>query len=398
MIDNAKRGLALRKEFNRGGTEVGVRTANKIINKELNRDLILKMYSYHERHQVDKKAEGYNKGEKGYPSAGFIAILLWGGDAGRSFSTRKRDEINNQERAVNEAIKKTLQNKVKDHNEEVKDLKVSWNPKVTYNKLLKVYERGLGAYNTNPGSVRPSVKSPQQWAFARTNSFNYAMKNGKFRSGKHDTDLLPANHPVKLKMNDEKDFNMKNKEIRVYECSELRTHKVDDNIIIRGYASVFEPNLSHDLGGFKEKVSNRAFDKVLESNDNVFAFYNHNSNIVFASTESGTLKLKTDERGLISEITMPNTQAAKDTIELVERGVLQDMSFGFTIEKDSWTQTEGKYIRTIEEIKNLAEVSIVPKGAYPQTSVSLRSFENYKKENVNKLSQYKNKLKLLKLK
>ena len=37
--------------------------------------------------------------------------------------------------------------------------------------LDKVYDRGMGAYRTNPGSVRPSVKSPQQWAMARVYSF-----------------------------------------------------------------------------------------------------------------------------------------------------------------------------------------------------------------------------------
>jgi len=55
----------------------------------------------------------------------------------------------------------------------------------------------VGAYKTNPQSVRPSVTSPEQWAMARVNSFLYAVRNGKFRSGKHDTDLLPDGHPLK---------------------------------------------------------------------------------------------------------------------------------------------------------------------------------------------------------
>ena len=38
--------------------------------------------------------------------------------------------------------------------------------------LDKVYDRGMGAYRTNPSSVRPSVKSPQQWAMARVYSFS----------------------------------------------------------------------------------------------------------------------------------------------------------------------------------------------------------------------------------
>jgi len=37
--------------------------------------------------------------------------------------------------------------------------------------LDKVYDRGMGAYRSNPSSVRPSVKSPQQWGMARVYSF-----------------------------------------------------------------------------------------------------------------------------------------------------------------------------------------------------------------------------------
>jgi hypothetical protein len=37
--------------------------------------------------------------------------------------------------------------------------------------LNEVYERGMGAYHSNPQSVRPQVHSPQQWAFARVYSF-----------------------------------------------------------------------------------------------------------------------------------------------------------------------------------------------------------------------------------
>ena len=37
--------------------------------------------------------------------------------------------------------------------------------------LTEVYERGVGAYHSNPKSVRPQVKSAEQWAFARVYSF-----------------------------------------------------------------------------------------------------------------------------------------------------------------------------------------------------------------------------------
>ena len=79
---NAKRGLELRKEHNRGGTEVGVARARDLSNgAALSLDTVKRMNSYFARHEVDKKGEGW-----GVDSAGYIAWLLWGGDAGWSWA------------------------------------------------------------------------------------------------------------------------------------------------------------------------------------------------------------------------------------------------------------------------------------------------------------------------
>ena len=79
---NAKRGLELRKKHNRGGTEVGVARARDLSNgAALSLDTIKRMNSYFARHEVDKKGEGW-----GVDSAGYIAWLLWGGDAGWSWA------------------------------------------------------------------------------------------------------------------------------------------------------------------------------------------------------------------------------------------------------------------------------------------------------------------------
>jgi len=96
---------------------------------------------------------------------------------------------------VSAAVEKGLKKKVEDHN---KSVSVSWK-KTSLGTLKKVFKRGVGAYNTNPQSVRPSVNNADQWAYARVNSFLYALKNGKFRSGKHDTDLFPSEHPLSSK-------------------------------------------------------------------------------------------------------------------------------------------------------------------------------------------------------
>jgi len=101
-----------------------------------------------------------------------------------------------EQKQVSDAVEAGLKEKVDEHNDEYGDDPAK---RVTLGMLIEVFERGVGAYNTNPESVRPSVSSPEQWAYARVNSFLYAVRNEEFRSGKHDTDLFPEEHPLSSK-------------------------------------------------------------------------------------------------------------------------------------------------------------------------------------------------------
>jgi len=101
-----------------------------------------------------------------------------------------------EQKQVSDAVEAGLKKKVEEHNEKFGDDPAK---RVTLGMLIEVFERGVGAYNTNPESVRPSVSSSDQWAYARVNSFLYAMRNEEFRSGKHDTDLFPEEHPLSSK-------------------------------------------------------------------------------------------------------------------------------------------------------------------------------------------------------
>ena len=88
MISEAEQALEWRREFNRGGTLVGVARARDIATgKNLPIDTVRRMSSYFARHEVDKEGTGFDRGEDGYPSAGRIAWGLWGGDAGRDWAT-----------------------------------------------------------------------------------------------------------------------------------------------------------------------------------------------------------------------------------------------------------------------------------------------------------------------
>jgi HK97 family phage portal protein len=98
MRTAAQRALDWKAEGFDGGTRVGLARANQIVNGEkLSEDTILRMYSFFSRHEVDKKAEGFNAGEEGFPSPGRVAWDLWGGDAGFRWATAKRDQMQGEE-------------------------------------------------------------------------------------------------------------------------------------------------------------------------------------------------------------------------------------------------------------------------------------------------------------
>jgi hypothetical protein len=83
----AEKGLELRRQFNRGGTEIGVARARDLSNgKRIPPETINRMLSYFARHEVDKEAENFGNDEN--PSPGYIAWLLWGGDAGYAWVKR----------------------------------------------------------------------------------------------------------------------------------------------------------------------------------------------------------------------------------------------------------------------------------------------------------------------
>jgi len=99
-----------------------------------------------------------------------------------------------EEKKLSARMQETINNKVKEHNEKHGDKK---GKRVTRSMLEKVFNRGIGAYRTNPESVRRTVMGPEQWAIARVNAFLFAVRTGKYRKGKFDRDLLPEGHPLR---------------------------------------------------------------------------------------------------------------------------------------------------------------------------------------------------------
>ena len=149
---------------------------------------------------------------------------------------------------------------------------------------------------------------------------------------------------------------------------------------IEGYGSVFNER-SLDLGGFVEMIAPGAFDGVIERSD-VKAYLDHNPQrgiLARSRNGEGSLHLEVDERGLKYSFDAPNTQLGDEVVEGLKRGDYTQSSFAFTVQDQSWSKMEdGTYLRTINKVGALYDVSIVANPAYEGTSVALRSLDEFK--------------------
>lgn len=156
---------------------------------------------------------------------------------------------------------------------------------------------------------------------------------------------------------------------------------------IVGYAAVFDKP-SVDLGGFTEIIRRGAFSKTLNDGADVRALWNHDPNYVLGRTKSGTLELNEDDTGLRIEISPPDTQWARDLMETIRRGDVDQMSFGFRTIRDRWQSDQnGVTVRELLEVA-LYDISPVTFPAYPDTQVQVRSAIAELQAQIDRLSQF----------
>ena len=186
---------------------------------------------------------------------------------------------------------------------------------------------------------------------------------------------------------EEKFIDMKNKEIRTIDVQDLELRMDGDNPVVVGYGAVFN-SMSNDLGGFREYIGSEAFEGRLE--DDVRFLINHDG-MPLARTTNGTLRLSVDERGLKYEAKLnPNVSTSRDLMELLKDGTINQSSFAFIVEDDSWEMKDGMNVRTINKVSRLYDVSAVTYPAYNEasSSVALRSMQEWQeKEEAKKLEE-----------
>ena len=163
---------------------------------------------------------------------------------------------------------------------------------------------------------------------------------------------------------------------------------------VEGYALLFNQP-SKDLGGFVEVIDSSALDNVDLSN--VVMLDQHDYTKPLASVKAGSLQLDVDDKGLHFKATIdPSVSYASDTLNNVKNGNINSMSFRFDVDdgSDSWNRdSDGQITRTVNQIKDLFEVSTVTVPSYDQTNVdvdktSIRSYNQFIESEENNKMQH----------
>ncbi|EEJ41453.1 phage prohead protease, HK97 family [Limosilactobacillus vaginalis DSM 5837 = ATCC 49540] len=164
-----------------------------------------------------------------------------------------------------------------------------------------------------------------------------------------------------------------NRDVRTFTANHLAIRRDVESGTrqLSGYAVAF--NQPSQPLPFTEYISPHAFDNVDFSQ--VRLLYAHDFNNILARVDSGTLSLKTDDKGLFFIADIPNTTLGNDVYTNVENGNIKGLSFNAQIDPnngDTWEQgAGGVVIHTINHFASLAEISLTPIPAYTETSVQV---------------------------
>ena len=156
-------------------------------------------------------------------------------------------------------------------------------------------------------------------------------------------------------------------------ASDFKVREDGDDLHIEGYFAVFDSNYEI-ADGLSESVDPNAFDNTL--GDDIRCLINHDTTLVLGRTKAHTLSLRKDDHGLYGDVIINTKDSdATNLYSRVQRGDVDQASFGFDILSEEYENSENGSVHwTIKEVK-LYEVSVCTFPAYQETSLSARSNE-----------------------
>lgn len=409
MADQARQGLELRKEWGRGGTEVGVARARDISNKaNLSMDTVRRMRSYFARHGANYDKDYGGKEADGGPNAFTIAWKLWGGNAGRTWADSLVEAEQDSDDRNNVVSSQQMEADDMDYRAEPDELDVgdyvTWDSSggEVYGRIQRIVRDGevnvpdtdftiTGTEDDPAALIMVYREGEDGWSPSGTlvgHKFSTLTKVS-VRGYKDDDDKRHIKRIEETETEvivvfgkseeyEEEDEVQMEREFRPAQKLEVREAQSGE-VRVSGYAAVFgeETNIG---GMFTEQIQRGAFKDAIGRDDVVFLI-NHEG-LPLARTRSGTLTLEEDERGLYMEASLDAADPdVRSIVPKMKRGDLDKMSFAFVPTRQSWDDSSEMPKRMIEEAQ-LYDVSIVTTPAYNGTEIGLRSLEQHRSQSA----------------
>lgn len=177
-----------------------------------------------------------------------------------------------------------------------------------------------------------------------------------------------------------------NDKLRRFRSVEFRTDDRGDDVpAIEGYAAVFDDKT--DMWLFTESIARGAFAESLERGDDVRALFNHNPSMVLGRSKAGTVELKEDDKGLWTKIYPPKTELGRSVVELIKRGDISQMSFGFFVDEEAVDYKDGQKPHVTIRKATLFDVSPVTFPAYENTEIALARAHESKEQQQARLER-----------
>jgi hypothetical protein len=164
------------------------------------------------------------------------------------------------------------------------------------------------------------------------------------------------------------------REIRLAQLRALEPAEGQSEMVVEGRAVVYDsPAVLWESGGVKyyEVISRGALDGA-DLSDVPFKYNHSDQHMVMARSRNKTLELMPDEQGLSIRANLADTTSGRDLYALIRRGDVDKMSFAFTVSEESYNKDTRT--RSINKFKKIWDVSAVDTPAYPETSISARSY------------------------
>jgi hypothetical protein len=404
MRDAARQGLKWYEDGLAGdGVTAGtIREARLMDSGNVTADKWVRISAWIARHLVDLEAPDADPNSDGYPSAGVVAHALWGSSGGKDGAMRVKDYADRIVKAVKEEQRNVdgpvviisdidgtlimdgervdgvwdfLENQpgalfiVTGRPESEREATVDEleNLDIKYSRLIM-----------NPGSTADSTQYKKATAEELLKTYNVVL------AVENDGDTLKAYSSLGIEAIDpesldthEEDGDMGYRAGRLSGMGKIETREFTTTLELRaegdgntftGYAALF--NSPSEPLPFTEVIQRGAFALTLKTRNDVKMLWNHDAGSVLASTRSGTLRLVEDERGLKVTATLPDTTTGRDAKELISKGIVDAMSFGFSVPADGDAWSSDGSTRTLKSVR-LHEVSVVSWPAYTATTGTL---------------------------